>query len=680
MMYIQEFDYDLVKLQTASTEIRLLELYPSQIHNLKDKRNEATDLIWGDRIVCRLYTTNIEKPSNPFMALSYVWGDGDKSRAIQVVNSPGDTSGQETETSIPITESLETALRHLRRRHETITLWIDQICINQADNSEKSKQVGIMGRIYSEAEQVLVWLGQAADGSDELMDAWQDIGQRARDLGLESFLTRERYHLLSPIITNQNPADEATMHFQALLARTADVFAPLIKHMALKSWYERPYFLRVWIVQEFSLCTDTLFVCGTKVIPVELTQLALLMLQFAIGNTFRSDYRMLKRPEMPPERLEEVFEEPISRLFSCRSLEQQHRGDELHMLLRKLFVGHDTRATVHRDRVFALLGLAVDADRLGIQPNYDSSERSTERILTQTARALIERSGRVDTLCYSQFPKVPDLASLPSWVPDWRSNLQPSFYTINERADKHLFAAAGKDSVVKSIPSPEGNLNVLGLRGYMVDLIEKVAEGGSWTDLSWDHVRYLSFFSQVDELWQCSMEKTYPIHGELTYRHKEEARWRVPIGDVYWTVEGGSRRATSDVATYHDQCLKNLQHFDKMSRRTSMGEDGWAEWEEQRQRGQIGQYYRDSMKVMQGKRPFLTQMGYLGMGPAEGQPGDVVVIFCGGRIPFVLRPLDQLGGSQRGENGLFSFVGEAYCDGVMDGEATTKEEETFFLA
>ncbi|KAK2684705.1 hypothetical protein QWA68_016409 [Fusarium oxysporum] len=680
MKQIQEFDYDLVKLQTASTEIRLLELYPSQAHNLNDKPNEAANPIWGDRLVCRLYTTNIEKPSNTFMALSYVWGDGNKSRAILVVSSPGDESRQRTETSIPITESLETALRHLRRRHETITLWIDQICINQEDNSEKSKQVGMMGRIYSEANQVLVWLGPAADGSDGLMDAWQHIGQRARGLELESYLTRDRHHLLWPIMTNENPANKATIHFQALLARTVDIFAPLIKHMALKSWFKRPYFLRAWIVQEFSLCTDTLFVCGTKVIPVELTMLALLMLQFAIGNMLRSDYKVLQRPEMPPERLEELSEEPISRLFSCRSLQQKYKGDQLHMLLRKLFVGHDTQATVHRDRVFALLGLAVDADRLGIQPNYDFSKGSTERILTQTARALIEKSGRVDTLCYSQLPKVPDLAGLPSWVPDWRSNLRPSFYTVNERADKHLFAAAGQNSVVEPILAPKDDLNVVGLRGYMVDLIEKVTEGGAWMDLSWDHVRYLGFFAQVDELWQCSMNKTYPIHGELTYRRKEEARWRVPIGDVYWTVEGDSRRATPDVATYHDQCLKNLQHFDEMSRRTSAGEDGWAEWEEQSKRGQIGQCYRNSMKLMQEKRPFLTQMGYLGMGPAEGQPGDVVVIFCGGRIPFVLRPLDQLGRSQRGEHSLFSFVGEAYCDGVMDGEVTTRERETFFLA
>ncbi|KAH6842310.1 hypothetical protein B0I37DRAFT_381652 [Chaetomium sp. MPI-CAGE-AT-0009] len=74
------------------------------------------------------------------------------------------------------------------------------------------------------------------------------------------------------------------------------------------------------------------------------------------------------------------------------------------------------------------------------------------------------------------------------------------------------------------------------------------------------------------------------------------------------------------------------------------------------------------MKYMMGKRPFLTAEGYLGMGPEGVQAGDVVVVFCGGRIPFVLRPTkSELVVGQR-KIKLFEFVGEAYCDGVMDGE------------
>jgi hypothetical protein len=80
------------------------------------------------------------------------------------------------------------------------------------------------------------------------------------------------------------------------------------------------------------------------------------------------------------------------------------------------------------------------------------------------------------------------------------------------------------------------------------------------------------------------------------------------------------------------------------------------------------------MRKMQGKRPFLTKMGYLGMGPLDTKSGDVVAVFCGGRIPFILHSVKETG-----ELGVFSYIGEAYCDSVMDGEVTSKEKQTFWI-
>jgi hypothetical protein len=70
---------------------------------------------------------------------------------------------------------------------------------------------------------------------------------------------------------------------------------------------------------------------------------------------------------------------------------------------------------------------------------------------------------------------------------------------------------------------------------------------------------------------------------------------------------------------------------------------------------------------------FLWGVGFLGLGRGEVVVGVVVVVFCGGRIPFVLTP-------REGGEGVFEFVGEAYCDGVMDGEVAEGGELTdFFL-
>jgi hypothetical protein len=82
-------------------------------------------------------------------------------------------------------------------------------------------------------------------------------------------------------------------------------------------------------------------------------------------------------------------------------------------------------------------------------------------------------------------------------------------------------------------------------------------------------------------------------------------------------------------------------------------------------------HYQTSMETTSGKKPFLTVKGYVGMGPLGMMPGDAVVIFLGSRIPHVLRPC---------EGGKWSFMDEAYCDGVMNGELVDKvQKETFLI-
>jgi hypothetical protein len=60
------------------------------------------------------------------------------------------------------------------------------------------------------------------------------------------------------------------------------------------------------------------------------------------------------------------------------------------------------------------------------------------------------------------------------------------------------------------------------------------------------------------------------------------------------------------------------------------------------------------------RRAFITSKGIMGIGPAILQEGDVVAIFCGTDVPLLLRPCD---------GGVYKLVGEAYVDGIMDGEA-----------
>jgi hypothetical protein len=56
-----------------------------------------------------------------------------------------------------VTENVFQALLHLRSSNGiSRTLWVDAICINQADDIERGHQVQYMGRIYNKATKVTV--------------------------------------------------------------------------------------------------------------------------------------------------------------------------------------------------------------------------------------------------------------------------------------------------------------------------------------------------------------------------------------------------------------------------------------------------------------------------------------------------------------------------------------------
>lgn len=91
-----------------------------------------------------------------YEALSYAWGDNELSNSVQVRHSTGT---EQPSRNIPITRNLFEALRRLQLNAPR-TLWIDALCINQNDLTEKASQVARMGQIYRNASAVIVWLGE----------------------------------------------------------------------------------------------------------------------------------------------------------------------------------------------------------------------------------------------------------------------------------------------------------------------------------------------------------------------------------------------------------------------------------------------------------------------------------------------------------------------------------------
>lgn len=80
-------------------------------------------------ISCQLSTFSLSNPP-PYNALSYCAGNPDDCGQIQL-------NGY----SFNVFKSLYSALRHLRRPDQSISMWVDQLCINQKNISERNGQV-----------------------------------------------------------------------------------------------------------------------------------------------------------------------------------------------------------------------------------------------------------------------------------------------------------------------------------------------------------------------------------------------------------------------------------------------------------------------------------------------------------------------------------------------------------
>ena len=65
-----------------------------------------------------------------------------------------------------------------------------------------------------------------------------------------------------------------------------------------------------------------------------------------------------------------------------------------------------------------------------------------------------------------------------------------------------------------------------------------------------------------------------------------------------------------------------------------------------------------------------TRNGYLGLAPMSAKVGDIICVFAGGRVPYVIRE------TQDGSI-YFNFIGDCYVHGMMHGEVVASESSTW---
>jgi hypothetical protein len=134
---------------------------------------------WKEPIHCALKPISLrslERGKLGFQALSYAWGTGSPTETVflqDVSANVDDTIIEDTfeilanrtrPKSFYVRKNLYQALRRYRHQKENKWFWIDALCIDQANNDEKSRQISFMPTIYSSAYNVAIWLGETEDG------------------------------------------------------------------------------------------------------------------------------------------------------------------------------------------------------------------------------------------------------------------------------------------------------------------------------------------------------------------------------------------------------------------------------------------------------------------------------------------------------------------------------------
>lgn len=145
----------------AEDEIRILELFPVSSYGLR----------------CNLRVHKLEEIEFKYEAVSYAWGPPNLTEQLRV--------GFDGEHGyLKVTQVVKDMLHSVRDQTYTRHLWIDALCINQTDIDEKSHQVQRMGKIYGDAERVLVWLGKDNPEVKEVVEAlgrfwnWRRTGSK----------------------------------------------------------------------------------------------------------------------------------------------------------------------------------------------------------------------------------------------------------------------------------------------------------------------------------------------------------------------------------------------------------------------------------------------------------------------------------------------------------------------
>ncbi|KAI1137507.1 HET-domain-containing protein [Hypoxylon sp. FL0543] len=338
----------------------------------------------------------IEHAPDSYDALSYTWGTQEKTDEIIVDGKV-----------LRITRNLCMALMKLRSPTESRCLWVDAVCIDQENVQERNHQVHMMKRIFSTASSVIVWLGDA-EGSV----------YASLEMILKCNWSRGKKNIFS---------------------------YPERSLRALAALFSRPWWKRIWIIQEVVAAREIVVLLGDTIFPWVM-----------LVNLCRAI------------QLAEFLIHPLAPMIRACGYQKftvldHFRRNRTMPLVRFVHCTQDYQATDSRDKLYALLGMASDISPDDIIPDYT---KPVQEVFLDLVRFMATKRHSLDIISSGRL-SVSD-STAPSWLPDWRG-LNPLRPLNSEEVGGHFHRASGNtDAVVDLSDYP----TTLRAEGWLVDAVD----------------------------------------------------------------------------------------------------------------------------------------------------------------------------------------------------------------
>ncbi|XPT04626.1 hypothetical protein M3J09_013702 [Ascochyta lentis] len=557
--------------------------------------------VWSDPIHCQLKVHSLDNAPR-YETISYAWGDPQDTRQIIVDGA-----------HLAIPSSLELCLRHLRSSESALTdLWADAICIDQTNLEERSIQVSNMGAVYWRCSDMYIWLGMPV----------QPTGSRS-PFDMVMHWAEGKHFYQYPGFSRSKDSGRWVFHENPEYQQMFEMFTDLTS---------KPWWGRLWCVQEIALCPAATIVMGTWRVPWA-TIVGALQTYYRHASsccadasavmpakyTYFSDHLLFLLQQSDPTGLDYVF-----RAFR-------------HKLCKD-----------PRDKIYGLLGLLWKNRPVNLRPDYllpvgKVYLQATEAIIAQSAGDLQFLTGLgLNSDCYH----------LPSWIRNFAAPLttvKASYEHSRYRRYSYYQASAGTKS---DLSITDGTL---GLTGVLADRIERV--GMSIQDRDWINIwTALQNWADVAGLPALGQDS---VHGSL-----QQHFWRTIMADVYpRNVSNNSwdRISTPAYVSIEELFLETINHL------------------RQGLEPPVTTPVQALFSATYGRAFFRTELGHFGLCFPDACPGDEVWVLAGGRVPFVLRALNEATvPAAQTDTGSKSFklIGECYLHGFMDGEALSTHDYT----